>query len=185
MKKFYTAALSVCLVFILSACVLSSNVRLNSAQVLGELHYKVPSKWKLVQNAGGNYYYLSDNSLDGFLYVSRQVIAGMDAYDVSDKDVAYAIIDSVVSGLISAAEGYESIEEVQSKIDNKIYYTLLDFKSAISGYDCEVVTIIFLSDTSVYQISFIQQEEISNDNKEVFYNIIDTIELDDLKKAPI
>lgn len=179
MKKLFAVLLSIGMIFTLSACVLGPNVRLNSTQSLGEVQYKVPSKWESVQSSNGNYYYISDDSLDGFLYVSCKVIPGMETCDISDKDVAYSIIDNVIIGLVNTTTNYESVEEVQSKINNETYYTLLDYKTTLNGYDCEVICVIFLSETSVYQMSFVQENEISNENKETFYNIFDTIKFED------
>jgi hypothetical protein len=163
----------------LSACVLGTRAKLNSAETYGELQYKIPSTWEFVQSTEGNYYYVNDNKLNGFLYVSRTMMSDMDAYDISDKDVAYGLIDNVIEGLISATPDYVLVEKVQSKIHDTVYYTLVDYKAVIDGYDYEVICMVFLSSTSVYQMSFLQQSEVSSENEEIFYNIIDTIKLED------
>lgn len=145
-----------------------------SEQYMGDIKFLAPSSWYYKTSQGYKYYYVDENDTNVFLMAYYQET---EPNNPSKSEFESSYMDGVVNGYTKEMQSVSIISrEVEQKGD--FYIGIVNLKADfVEKYREMLVCIVFDCQTGVvYAFTFLEPENTSEENRAIFYYVIDSIE---------
>lgn len=145
-------------------------------QKIGKITYEVPSSWSHDESDNYYYFYPDSNNTNAFLMVFSQE-TGMKSITATDFEL---YIDGVIRGF--TADGSMQnlrIDERETEQKEDCFVGIINMHATVQDEDDEMLVYLIIDNQTCtcYMFSFIQPGSVSEEYKEEFNKIIDSIRL--------
>jgi len=135
-----------------------------------DITYDVPTSWD-VKNVDDFIYYYPD---EGYLMVHKSSVELGDNPTAEDIEMSF---DGFESGSSSSLTDYKKIDSKSILVDSDISAREISFYSTVKNIYLETKTIVFPVGNTLFSVSFFQPDKISDNNLQIFKEIVDSIKI--------